>query len=291
MEYNQNLTTEEKRIIFDKGTEAPFSGEFCDNKKSGKYYCKNCGELLFDAKDKFDSGSGWPSFDDEVNNSVKKEIDEDGVRTEILCNNCGAHLGHIFHGENFTKKNQRYCVNSLSLNFKAEQEENSVNEEIAYFAAGCFWGVEYHFSKAKGVKSAISGYMGGDLKKPTYEDVCYKETKHFETVKVVFDKDKTNFEELCKLFFEIHDPEQKNGQGPDIGSQYLSAIFYVDEKQKEIANKLIDILQNNGLQIATKLIKAQEEGVQKFWSAEDYHQNYYHKNNKSPYCHNYIKRF
>ncbi len=113
----KNLNDEEKRIILHKGTEAPFSGEFHDNKEEGIYSCKQCMAKLFDSKSKFDSGSGWPSFDDEINNSVKKETDQDGRRTEILCNNCNAHLGHIFKGEGFTKKNQRYCVNSLSLEF------------------------------------------------------------------------------------------------------------------------------------------------------------------------------
>lgn len=115
----KKLTPEEERVIIYKGTEAPFSGLYCDNKKAGKYFCKQCGALLFDAKDKFESGCGWPSFDDEVGNSVKKIPDPDGRRTEILCKNCDGHLGHIFKGEGFTAKNVRYCVNSISLDFKS----------------------------------------------------------------------------------------------------------------------------------------------------------------------------
>jgi methionine-R-sulfoxide reductase len=113
----KKLTDEEARIIIHKGTEAPFSGEYCDNKEVGKYLCKQCGTELFNSEDKFDSHCGWPSFDDEIPNSVKKITDKDGRRTEILCQKCDGHLGHIFHGEGFTNKNARYCVNSISLNF------------------------------------------------------------------------------------------------------------------------------------------------------------------------------
>ncbi|MDX2083728.1 MAG: bifunctional methionine sulfoxide reductase B/A protein [Rickettsiales bacterium] len=281
----KKLTPQEAQVILHKATEAPFSGEFYENNRHGKYLCKQCNAELFTTKDQFDSGCGWPSFDDEFPNSVKKVLDRDGSRTEILCQKCGGHLGHIFHGEGFTTKDARYCVNSISLNFV--EENLTTNQQIAYFAAGCFWGVEYFFSKERGVKSAISGYMGGSKKNPTYEQVCRHETGHLETVKVVFDKSQTDFETLAKLFFEIHDPEQKNGQGPDIGEQYLSAIFYIDEEQKNIAQKLIKILQEQNLKIATKLLPANSP----FYNAELYHQNYYAKNGKTPYCHRRVKRF
>lgn len=118
----KKLTEQEARIILHKGTEAPFSGEYCDNKQQGKYLCKQCGAELFLSEDKFDSGCGWPSFDDELPDSVEKVADRDGRRTEILCKKCGGHLGHIFQGEGFTKKNLRYCVNSLSLQFHAAKK-------------------------------------------------------------------------------------------------------------------------------------------------------------------------
>ena len=117
----KKLTPQEARVILHKGTEAPFSGEFCDNKQQGKYLCKQCGAELFLSQDKFDSGCGWPSFDDEISDSVKKLTDADGRRTEILCKECDGHLGHIFHGEGFTNKNARYCVNSISLEFQVEK--------------------------------------------------------------------------------------------------------------------------------------------------------------------------
>ena len=168
--------------------------------------------------------------------------------------------------------------------------ENISNNEnkSAYFAGGCFWGVEYYFENLEGVSAAISGYMGGDLNNPSYHDVCTGLTGHLEVVKIDYDPSMVSFESLAKLFFEIHDPEQTNGQGPDIGSQYLSAIFYNDENEKEISNKLIEQLNKNGYKVATKLISLEGNP---FFEAEDYHQDYYFKHNKIPYCHSYTKRF
>lgn len=156
----------------------------------------------------------------------------------------------------------------------------------AYFAGGCFWGVEHLFQQKTGVKAAVSGYMGGSVDNPSYQQVCSKTTGHLETVEVSYDPEQVSFEDLARYFFEIHDPTQANGQGPDIGPQYLSAIFYNSEKEKQIAEKLIEILKGKGYQVVTKLIPAE-----KFWKAEDYHQDYYDKKNQQPYCHFYQKRF
>ena len=156
----------------------------------------------------------------------------------------------------------------------------------AYFAAGCFWGVEYHFEKIKGVISAISGYMGGNITNPSYEMVCTGFSGHLEVVEVTYDENIVSFETLTKLFFEIHDFSQTNGQGPDIGSQYLSAIFYCDEEQKGISEKLIVELENKGFKVVTFLYK-----LVPFYKAEDYHQDYYERHQKVPYCHSYRKIF
>ena len=162
------------------------------------------------------------------------------------------------------------------------------NIKSAYFAGGCFWGVEYFFENHKGVISAISGYMGGTVHAPSYREVCSGMTGHLEVVKVDYDSDEVSFEELAKVFFETHDPTQTNGQGPDIGSQYLSAIFYNNEEEKNISQKLINKLESKGYKIATKLISTHNTP---FFEAEDYHQDYYFKHNKIPYCHSYVKRF
>ena len=163
---------------------------------------------------------------------------------------------------------------------------NNENIKKAYFAAGCFWGVEYHFEKIKGVISAISGYMGGNITNPSYEMVCTGFSGHLEVVEVTYDENIVSFETLTKLFFEIHDFSQTNGQGPDIGSQYLSAIFYCDEEQKGISEKLIVELENKALNVVTFLYK-----LVPFYKAEDYHQDYYERHQKVPYCHSYRKIF
>ena len=156
----------------------------------------------------------------------------------------------------------------------------------AYFAAGCFWGVEYHFEKLKGVNSAISGYMGGDVSNADYHSVCTGTTGHLEVVKIEYDSKIVSYEELLKLFFEIHDFTQTNGQGPDIGSQYLSAIYYENESEKEIIDDVIHMLIDKGFKVATSLYE-----IVPFYEAEDYHQDYYERHQKVPYCHSYKKIF
>jgi peptide methionine sulfoxide reductase msrA/msrB len=285
MEYNK-LTPEEERVILYKGTEAPFTGKYTNFKENGTYVCKRCDAPLYKSSDKFDSHCGWSSFDDEIPGAVKRVPDADGMRTEIVCANCGAHLGHVFEGEGFTEKNVRHCVNSISMNFVATKEDLKAKTQKAYFAGGCFWGTEYFFKEAEGVVSTWVGYMGGHKKNPTYKEVCGGNTGHIETVEVTYDPSQTSFEKLAQLFFEIHDPTQVDRQGPDVGEQYRSAIFYVDDQQKQISEKLIKLLKNKGLEVATRLVKAEA-----FWEAEDYHQDYYQKNGKQPYCHFYTKRF
>ncbi len=285
MEYNK-LSPEEERVIIHKGTERAFTGEYTDYKSDGTYTCKQCDTPLYISSDKFDSHCGWPSFDDAIDGATKRVTDADGRRTEILCTNCDGHLGHVFLGEGYTDKNARHCVNSISLNFVPVEIKHEIKMEKAIFAGGCFWGMEYQFQKVDGVTTVISGYIGGRSDNPTYKEVCNTNSGHAEAIEVTYDSSKVSYEELAKLFFEIHDPTQVDGQGPDIGEQYRSEIFYVDDTQKEISIKLIKILTEKGYNVATGLTKATT-----FYNAEDYHQDYYKKTGGNPYCHIYTKRF
>lgn len=283
------LTPEEERVILQKGTERPFTGEYYKNQDTGLYLCKRCDAPLYRSTDKFDAHCGWPSFDDEIAGAVKKVTDADGSRTEILCANCGGHLGHVFVGERFTSKNTRHCVNSISLKFQPltfDTLHPEVQTDTALFGGGCFWGMEYYFKEIDGVLTSKVGYTGGKTKNPTYEEVCNDNTGHAEVIEIVFDKSKTNYEELARLFFEIHDPTQVNRQGPDIGNQYRSAIFYKNNDQKLISEKLVKLLNEKGFKVVTEITPANT-----FYPAENYHQNYYGKKSGRPYCHFKVKRF
>ena len=284
MELNP-LTPEEERVIIHKGTEYPFTGVFNKHYEPGIYNCKRCSAPLYRSDAKFDSGCGWPSFDDEIPGAVKRVPDADGRRTEIVCARCGGHLGHVFLGEQFTPKNTRHCVNSISLTFTPAVAARPKTER-AIFAGGCFWGVEYFFQQAPGVLSTRVGYTGGRTQNPTYEEVCRGNTGHVEALEVVYDPGVTTYETLARLFFETHDPTQVNRQGPDIGYQYRSAIFYVNDEQRATANRLIELLRGKGYAVVTTVEKAQT-----FWPAEAYHQQYYQKKNGVPYCHVYQRRF
>lgn len=278
------LTPAARRIICDKTTEYPFTGEYNTVAKAGSYLCRRCGLALFRARNQFHSGCGWPSFDNDIVQAVLQIPDKDGQRTEILCGRCQAHLGHVFVGENFTHANLRHCVNSASIDYVPDSEVMDTEEAIV--AGGCFWGVDYFLQQLPGVLKVEVGYSGGMTQEPTYEQVCNGDTGHYEVARVVYDVAKTDYHSIIKRFFEIHDPTQRSGQGPDIGDQYKSAIFYYNEEQRQEAQGLIQRLKTRGYEVATRLLEAQT-----FWPAEGYHQNYYGKHSKAPYCHRPEPRF
>lgn len=279
-----SLTPQTKKILCEKHTESPWSGCYNRVLSHGSYLCRRCGLALFRANSQFDSACGWPAFDIEIKTSIQQLPDPDGIRTEIQCNRCKGHLGHIFSGEYLTTQNRRYCVNALSLDYVENNEV--IDTEEAILAGGCFWGVDYYLKRIPGVLKVETGYTGGTRINPSYQEICAGDTGHYEAVRVIYDTRKTNYTALVKHFFEIHDPTQVMGQGPDFGYQYQSAIFYYNDKQLEAAQALIRKLIENQYEIITKLLP-----VQIFWPAETYHQDYYNKQGKLPYCHHPVMRF
>ena len=174
-------------------------------------------------------------------------------------------------------------VNDQDQNISSKSEDSSQSYSTATFAGGCFWGTEYVFQQVPGVKSTAVGFMGGTVDNPSYKQICYEDTNHAEVVQLRYDPEKISYEKLVKIFFKLHDPTTLNRQGPDVGDQYRSAIFYYDESQKETAEKLKAAFDTSGqfkTPIVTEITPSKE-----FWKAEDYHQDYFKKNPNHPACH------
>jgi peptide methionine sulfoxide reductase msrA/msrB len=280
-EWRRILTPEQFRVTREKGTERAFTGKYWDNHEDGMYYCADCGAPLFRSTDKFDSGCGWPSFTAPVRKGAVREqrdMGHDMVRTEAICPRCGAHLGNVFD-DGPMPMGLLYCINSASLGFEKAKAGGTNN---AYFAAGCFWGVEAPFQRVPGVVATTVGYSGGHTPNPTYEQVCTHTTGHAETVEVEYDPGKVSYAELLDVFWKCHDPTTLNRQGPDVGSQYRSAIFYVDEEQKDAAEQSKgrqEALGRHRRKIVTEITKAGP-----FYPAEEYHQHYLQKRGQAV-CH------
>ena len=267
-------------------TERAFTGTLWKSETKGTYYCAACGYKLFKSNQKFVSSCGWPSFFEQENkNSVVFKPDNSyGMeRTEALCGRCNSHLGHLFDdGPQPTGK--RYCMNAISLDFipeKEAQESNSTIETIT-LGGGCYWCVEAIYENLEGVKSVVSGFSGGAVENPSYEEVCTGTTGAAEVVQITYDKSIVSLDEIFKVFFTVHDPTTLNRQGADVGTQYRSVIFYKNEKEKEIAQEIINQLNRSGA-YNTKIVTTLEV-FKKFYKAEEYHQNYYRNNQDKPYC-------
>ena len=251
------------------------------------YVCKLCSLPLFSSDAKFNSGTGWPSFFkpyDKAHVGVHVDRSHGMVREEIVCARCNGHLGHVFD-DGPEPTGLRFCLNSASLTFfekgtELPAESRPIPTRTAYFAGGCFWGVEDRFAQLPGVIDAVSGYMGGSVDNPTYRQVCNGTTGHAETVRIVFDPTRITYPQLLERFFKFHDPTQLNRQGPDIGDQYRSAIFATDDEQLRQSQEFIAAQAKTARFEKRKIVTVVDTAAKagKFYDAEEYHQDYHAKN-------------
>ena len=274
-------------VIKEGGTERPFTGKYVYHKANGTYCCIGCDASLFSSTTKFESGSGWPSFYDVIASGSIKEVKDLSYgmeRIEIRCAKCDAHLGHVFE-DGPKPTGLRYCVNSVSLDFKPA--EDGVKTEEITLGAGCFWCVETCFKELEGVIDVYPGYAGGKTLNPTYEQVCSGTTGHAEVARVVFDPAVISVNEILELFWWIHDPTQLNRQGNDIGTQYRSVIFYHNESQKEIAAAYLKKLEKE--KVWDKPIVTELTELNNFYPAEQYHHDYFNQHPENQYCQFVVK--
>ena len=306
-ELKKRLTPEQFAVVCNSGTEPPFENAFWNNKEAGIYVDIASGEPLFSSLDKFDSGTGWPSFTkpiDPVNVVEKKDFLFGMIRIEVRSKHGDSHLGHVFDDGPKDKGGLRFCINSASLRFipvkdlkkegygrylptfaaakpetKPAARKTAMKKEVVELAGGCFWGMQHILRKIPGVLSTDVGYAGGQVKNATYRN----HEGHAEAVRVEFDPEKLSFETLLRWYFRMHDPTTKDRQGNDRGSSYRSAIFYHTDEQKKIAEAFIKKLNEKGKwgePVVTEVKKADQ-----YWKAEDDHQDYLVRRPEGYTCH------
>lgn len=303
-QWRDQLSEAQYRIARQHGTERSFSHPMCESFAPGRYACVCCGQLLFDAQEKFDSGTGWPSFTLPIKeNAIAYHYDDSHgmIRVEVTCNSCDSHLGHVFP-DGPPPSGLRYCINGTVLqkvtehsqetsNLDGTEEQGSPSTEqaadsstqstaTAIFGGGCFWCTEALFQRVRGVVDVQSGYCGGKTDRPTYYQVCSGETGHAEVIQITYDPNQISFSDLVLIHLCTHDPTTLNRQGADTGTQYRSIIFYKNEQEQQIAKMMIA---ETELAIK-KHVVTQVEPIQKFYPAEPEHQNYYNRNRNQGYC-------
>ncbi len=296
-ELKKKLSEIQYEVTQEDGTEPAFRNPYWDLKDEGIYVDIVSGEPLFSSLDKYDSGTGWPSFTQPlVKENIVTKVDKSffGNRTEVRSRFADSHLGHVFE-DGPKPTGLRYCMNSASMVFvpraklkkngygqfealfeKNDEKKPKSNLEHAIFAGGCFWCMEPPFEKLPGVKEVLSGYTGGKTVNPTYDEASSGTTGHTEAVQVTFDPKVISYEKLLDVFWQNIDPTSPDGQFVDRGLQYRPGIFYLNDAQRVAAEKSRTALQNSGRfkeKIATEITKAGP-----FYKAEEYHQDYYKKN-------------
>jgi peptide methionine sulfoxide reductase msrA/msrB len=293
------LTPQQYECTQKSGTEKAFENLYWNNKADGIYVDVVSNEPLFSSLDKYDSGTGWPSFWKPLELGAIKMVADKSLkieRTEIKSSKAGSHLGHVFDDGPKDKGGKRFCVNSASLRFIAVDNlkkeglgaylfmfEDKKGWQSATLSGGCFWGVEELLRSMPGVIETQVGYAGGKSDKATYEDVKTGTTGHAESVQILFDPKKISYEDILLKFFKIHDPTTLNRQGNDVGSQYRSSIFYADDAQKKVAEKVFARVEASGQwkkPLTTEIVALKE-----FFRAEDYHQQYLLKQPNGYTCH------
>ena len=304
-ELKKKLTPLQYEVTQHDGTEPAFRNEYWNNHEPGIYVDIVSGEPLFSSLDKYDSGTGWPSFTkplEPANVVTKTDRKFFMVRNEVRSKKADSHLGHVFD-DGPPPTGQRYCMNSASMRFipasrleaegygqyaslfsGARTKAAAQKTETATLAGGCFWGVEELIRALPGVTDTVVGYTGGSVKNATYRN----HEGHAEAIQITYDPAKISYEQILEFFFRLHDPTTLNRQGNDVGTSYRSAIFFHDDKQREIAERVKKKVDASGKwkrPVMTEIVAAKE-----FWEAEDYHQDYLQKNPNGYTCH-YVRDF